>query len=276
MTSIRPDDVLADERAHRFQLSLSQRQTFIIVTILNVTGFFVLWELFAIYSGVPTLFLPRFSATLADIPQMNTEGILLPNLWVSFKNFMIGMVVGLVISLPLAYAIGGIKIVDRVVSPYMWALYSMPRIILVPLVFLWFGINNNARLAMVILSVIPSFVVVVMEGVKTVDASLLRAARSFGANRWQLFRQVIIPSTIPFIGTGLRMGMLHGLIGLYVGELFITVNGIGSIISVSRIRFDTPRVFAVLLIFVLFAIASLGVTRYLEKRMTTWREPAAL
>lgn len=271
-----PSNVLADERSRRFHISLSSGQKFALITLLNVVGFFLLWEIFALVSGIPRLFLPRFSDVVLDVPKMNTEGILLGNLWISFKNFMIGLFVGLAIGLPLAYAIGGIKVLDRLLSPYLWALYSTPRIILVPLVFLWFGITNDARLVIIIISVVPSFVVVVMEGVKTTDPSLLRAARSFGASRWQLFRQVIIPSTAPFIGTGVRMGMLRGLIGLYVGELFITASGLGAIISYASTRFNTARVFAALLIFVLFAVVSLGVTRYLEAKLTVWREVPSL
>jgi NitT/TauT family transport system permease protein len=249
---------------------------FALITIINLVVFFVIWELFAIYSGIPRIFLPRFSAILAEFPAMAAEGILWPNLWVSLQNFIIGMVIGIGIGLPLAYAVGGIKVLDRILSPYIWALYSVPRIILVPIIFLWFGINNNSRIAIVVLSVLPQFVVVVMEGVKTTDNTLLRAARSFGASRWQLFSQVIIPSTTPFIGTGIRLGMLRGFIGLYIGELFITLNGLGSIIAQSKVVFDTARVFAVLLTFVLMAVFGLAMTRILEKKLTTWREPVKL
>jgi NitT/TauT family transport system permease protein len=255
---------------------LGPKMRFAVVTVLNLTAFFVVWELFAIYSGIPRIFLPRFSAILAELPQMATEGLLLPNLAVSINNFVIGMAVGLVIGLPLAYAVGGIKLLDRIFSPYLWAFYSMPRIILVPLIFLWLGINNNSRLAIVIVSVIPQFAVVVMEGVKTTDATLLRAARSFGANKWQLFRKIIVPATTPFIGTGIRLALLRGLIGLYIGELFISANGLGSIIAFARVRFDTARVFAVLLIFVLLGVIGLALTRYLETKLTTWRAPADL
>ena len=249
---------------------------FTVVTLLNLTVFFLTWELFAIYSGIPRIFLPRFSAILAELPQMASEGVLLPNLAVSVNNFAIGMVVGLAVGLPLAYAIGGIKVLDRIFSPYLWALYSMPRIILVPLIFLWLGINNNTRLAIVIISVIPQFAVVVMEGVKTTDNTLLQAARSFGANKWQLFHKIIVPATTPFIGTGIRLALLRGLIGLYIGELFITANGLGSLIAFAKVRFDTARVFAVLLIFVLLGIIGLALTRFLESKLTTWRTPADL
>jgi NitT/TauT family transport system permease protein len=256
--------------------ALSGRLRFALITVLNLTVFCIVWELFATYSGIPRIFLPKFSAVVAEVPQMIAEGLLLPNVWVSLKNFVVGMAVGLAIGLPLAYAIGGIKLLDRIFSPYLWAFYSTPRIILVPLIFLWLGINNNARLAIVIVSVIPQFAVVVMEGVKTTDATLLRAARSFGAGRWDLFTKVIVPSTSPFIGTGIRLAMLRALIGLYIGELFITADGLGSIISFARVRFDTARVFAVLLLFVLFAVAGLAATRYLETKLTSWRAPAKL
>jgi len=255
---------------------MSSRQRLALITVLNIMAFIAVWELVATYSGVPAIFLPRFSDIFAEIPAMHREGILLPNLWVSFRNFVTGLTIGLVLGCPLAFLTGGIKAVDRLLSPYLWALYAMPRIILVPVIFLWLGISNNARIAIVVVSVIPSFVVVVMEGVKTTDSSLMRAARSFGANRWQLFTRVIVPFTMPFIGTGVRMGMLRGLTGLYIGELFITANGLGSIIAASRARFDTARVFAALLIFVLFAVSALAVTRHLESRLTRWRAPAAI
>jgi NitT/TauT family transport system permease protein len=268
-----PPDQSAPPLARR---RLDPRLRFALVTALNLAAFATAWELFAIYSGIPRIFLPRFSAILAELPAMLTEGLLLPNLWLSVNNFIVGMLVGLAVGLPLAYAIGGIKLLDRLLSPYLWAFYSMPRIILVPLIFLWLGISNNSRLAIVIVSVIPQFAVVVMEGVRTTDATLLRAARSFGASKWQLFTKIIVPATTPFIGTGIRLALLRGLIGLYIGELFLSANGLGSIIAFARVRFDTARVFAVLLIFVLFGVIGLALTRYLEARLTTWRAPVQL
>jgi ABC-type nitrate/sulfonate/bicarbonate transport system permease component len=251
--------------------SLSQHQKFVLITIVNVTCFFIVWELIARYSGIPSIFLPRFSAIIADIPRMTAEGILLPNLWVSFKNFVIGMAIGTLVGVPLGFGTGAVKVLDRTVSPYLWAFYSMPRIILVPLVFLWVGINNNARLVIVIISVIPQVAVVIMDGVKTTSNSLLQVGKSFGADRWKLLTQVMLPSSVPFIGTGVRLGTLRGLIGLFVGEMFITSDGIGSIISYARAKFDMDRVFAVLLIFVVFSVLCLALTRVWESSVSQWR-----
>jgi NitT/TauT family transport system permease protein len=251
--------------------SLSERQRFILITIVNVTCFFALWELIARFSGIPSIFLPRFSSIIADIPKMTAEGILLPNLWVSFKNFVIGMAIGTLIGVPIGFGTGAVKVLDRTISPYLWAFYSMPRIILVPLVFLWVGINNNARLVIVIISVIPQVGVVIMDGIKTTSNSLMQVGKSFGADRWKLLTQVMLPSSIPFIGTGIRLGILRGLIGLFVGEMFITSDGIGSIIGYARAKFDMDRVFAVLLIFVVFSVLCLAITRIWEGKASQWR-----
>jgi len=252
-------------------LKISTRLKFTLLTIINVTCFFILWELVATYSGVTNLFLPKFSDVMKDIPEMMAEGILLPNLLVSLVNFTVGLLIGIAIGLPLGFATGALRTLDRILSPYQWALFSMPRVILIPLIFLWFGITNNARLAIVAISVFPQLSVVVMEGVRTTNTTLLKVARSFGATRWKLFRSVLIPSSVPFIGTGIRMGMLRGLIGLFVGELFITNNGLGSIIGYARARFDTERMFACLFIFVGFSIIAMAATRFFETRLYKWR-----
>lgn len=260
-----------NQASSQSRIALSSRGRFALITVINVLCFMVLWELVARYSGISKLFLPPLSSIFADIPKMNAEGILLPNLWVSLKNFAIGLAFGIAVGVPLGFASGSIRLFDRLISPYLWALYSMPRIILIPLVFLWVGINNNARIAIVVISVIPQMAVVIMEGVKTTSGTLIRVGRSFGSSRWGLIRHIVLPSSLPYIGTALRLGMLRGLVGLFVGELFITANGIGSIIGYARSRFDTARVFAVLLIFVGFSVACLVLTRILESRMSQWR-----
>jgi NitT/TauT family transport system permease protein len=181
------------------------------------------------------------------------------------------MVISIVIAVPLGLFIGGVRIVDKIASPYIWAIYTTPRLILMPLVLLWVGINDTARIVIIVLSAVPATLVVVMEGVKTVDNSLLRAARTFGASRYRLFRSVVMPSTVPFIATGIRMGVSRGLIGLFIGELFTAANGIGYIISLSTKTFNSAQTFAMLFVFVFFCVAMVGLTQLLERKVSVWR-----
>jgi ABC-type nitrate/sulfonate/bicarbonate transport system permease component len=248
----------------------SRKQRWIIGTI-NLAVFFTVWEIVARVSDIPKLFLPSVSEVYDELVQMHNEGILWGNLGISLWVYVVGMVISIVLAIPLGLFIGGVRIVDKVLSPYIWAIYTTPRLILMPLVLLWVGINDTARIVIIVLSAVPATLVVVMEGVKTVDNSLIKAARSFGASRTRLFRSVVMPSTVPFIATGIRMGVSRGLIGLFIGELFTAANGIGYIISLSTKTFNSAQTFAMLFIFVFFCVAMVGLTQLLERKVSVWR-----
>jgi ABC-type nitrate/sulfonate/bicarbonate transport system permease component len=248
----------------------SKRQR-IVVGVINLTIFFVLWEVYASVSGIERIFLPKISLIWTELQEMHSEGLLVDNILISLRVYFVGLTLSILIGVPLGLLVGGIKVLDRILLPYLWVIYTMPLIILMPLILLWVGINDTARVVLIIVSAVPAIVVIVMEGVKTVDPSLLRAARSFGAQRAVLFTKVIFPSTLPFIGTGVKMGVSRGLIGLFVGELFTSADGIGYIIELSSKVFNTARVFGMLLIFVLFSVAVVGLAQYVERRLSAWR-----
>jgi ABC-type nitrate/sulfonate/bicarbonate transport system permease component len=248
----------------------SRKQRWIIGTI-NLAIFFALWQIAGEYTDIPRLFLPSLTEVWASLVRMHEQGILWSNLAISLWIYLVGMVISIVIAVPLGLFIGGVKIVDRILSPYVWAVYTTPRLILMPLVVLWVGINDTARIVIIVLSAVPATLVVVMEGVKTVDNSLLKAARTFGASRFQLFKSVVLPATVPFVATGIRMGVSRGLIGLFIGELFTAANGIGYIIALSSKTFNSAQTYAMLLLFVLFCVAMVGLTQLLERKASVWR-----
>jgi ABC-type nitrate/sulfonate/bicarbonate transport system permease component len=251
------------------------RKQRVIVTIINLTLFCLAWEYGAALVD-QRIILPKLSAVLGEMREMQSEGILVPNVLSSLRIYLIGMVLSQVISIPLGLLLGGVKILDRIVSPYLWVIYTTPLVILMPLILLWVGINETARVLLVFVSAVPAIVVVVMEGVKTVDISLLRAARSFGAGKGTLFVKVILPATIPFIGTGVKMGVSRGLIGLFVGELFVSTNGLGFLLSDAARFFNTAKAYSVLLMFIAFSMAMVGIAQYVEKRLSVWRAPQSL
>ena len=251
------------------------RKQRVIVTIINLTLFCFAWEYGA---GLvdQRIILPKLSAVVGEMREMQAEGILVPNVLSSLRIYLIGMVLSQVISIPLGLLLGGVKVLDRIISPYLWVIYTTPLVILMPLILLWVGINETARVLLVFISAVPAIVVVVMEGVKTVDISLLRAAKSFGAGKRTLFVKVILPATIPFVGTGVKMGVSRGLIGLFVGELFVSTNGLGHLLADAARFFNTAQAYSVLLMFIAFSMAMVGAAQYIEKRLSVWRAPQSL
>lgn len=251
-------------RGRRRSFTRKQRWLF---SIVNLACFLAIWQLAATYSSVPQLYLPSVTDVFRELREMSAEGILWSNLFVSLTIYLVGMVISLAIAIPAGLLIGGIPILDKALSTYIWALYTMPRIVLMPIILLWVGINDAARIWIIVLSAVPATLVVIMEGIKTVDNSLLVAARSFGANRVQLFVKVVVPATVPFIATGVRMGVSRGLLGLFIGELFTADDGIGYIITLAAKTFNSARTYAMLLVFVLFCVAMISATQLLERKV---------
>ena len=239
--------------------------------LINLAVFFVAWQLIATYGDIPKLYLPSAIDVFRELGEMSSEGILWNNLGISLWIYLLGMIISMLIAIPAGLLVGGVPWLDRALSTYVWALYTMPRIVLMPLILLWVGINDAARITIIVLSAVPATLVVIMEGVKTVDNSLLTAARSFGANRLQLFRSVVMPSTVPFIATGVRMGVSRGLLGLFIGELFTSTDGIGYIITLAQKTFNSSRVYAMLLVFLMFCVAMVSASQFFERKVMQWR-----
>lgn len=271
-TRTTPTRKYAKPTRRRTRRVYTRKQRWIIGTV-NLATFFLIWQVAATTTDIPQLFLPSVTDVFRELREMHEEGILWNNLAISAWIYVVGMVISIAIAVPLGLLIGGVRILDRILAPYVWAVYTTPRLILMPLILLWVGINDTARIVIIVLSAVPATLVVVMEGVKTVDNSLIRAAKSFGASRFRLFRSVVLPSTVPFVATGIRMGVSRGLIGLFIGELFTAANGIGYIITLASKTFNSARTYGMLLIFIMFCVAMVGLSQLLERKVSAWRAP---
>jgi ABC-type nitrate/sulfonate/bicarbonate transport system permease component len=242
-----------------------------LVTVINLVVFLAIWELFVRLTDVPSLLVPPPSEVARALPAMYEEGILVPNLLISLENYVIGLAISIALAVPLGFLVGGVKVLDRLIGPYVWTLYTLPRIILMPLILVWFGLGTTSRILLIVVSAVPAIMVFVMEGAKNTDVSLVRAARSFGASRFQVFTRVALPSTAPFVASGIRMGVSRGLVGLFIGELFTAADGIGYLMQLSGRTFQTGQVFLILFIFVAFSIAVVSLSNVLERRVSRWR-----
>ena len=166
---------------------------------------------------------------------------------------------------------GWYKRVGYAVDPFVAFFYSTPRIVLVPLLIIWFGIGIWSKIAVVFLGAVFPMIVSTMSGVRNVDASLLKAARSFGATDMQLFRTVVLPGSVPFVLTGLRLGIGHALTGVVVGELVAAQAGIGLMMATAGSTFQTSKVFAGMFIIAGSGIALTILLQKIEQRFQSWK-----
>jgi NitT/TauT family transport system permease protein len=244
-----------------------------VITVVNLTLFFILWELIGLTGWVNPLFFPRASAVFVALYDGFASGLILPQLAHSMSNFLIGLLISAAIGIPVGLFMGANKVADLILSPYVWALTSLPRVAFIPLLILILGFGNEMQLTIIVLSAVFPIMVNCMAGVKTVDPSLLRAGQVFGASRLQMYLKVIFPFTLPFVVSGINQGIARGLVGMLIGELLGGGGkGLGFLLDRAADRFDAPMLFATLLLLAVMSVALVQTTRWVEARVAPWRE----
>jgi NitT/TauT family transport system permease protein len=200
-----------------------------------------------------------------------TAGPLWLQFWVTFEETVLSFILGGVFGIIFGYALGVNELLSVVLGPYIKMINAIPRVVLVPIFILWFGLGMPSKVASGL--VLTFFIVFfnAFQGVREVDRNLVNNALLLGASKGQLARHVIIPSALTWILSSLHSSFGFALIGAVVGEFVGATQGLGYLIAQSQGAFDTTGVFAGMLILsVTTLIADWGVSK-LEKRFIAWR-----
>ncbi|MFF3023973.1 ABC transporter permease [Gottfriedia sp. NPDC057948] len=200
-----------------------------------------------------------------------TAGPLYVQFLVTFEETILSFILGGIAGIIFGYALGVNELLSVILGPYIKMINAIPRVVLVPIFILWFGLGMSSKVASGL--VLTFFIVFfnAFQGVREVDRNLVNNARLLGASKAQLARHVIIPSALTWILSSLHSSFGFALIGAVVGEFIGSTEGLGYLIAQAQGAFDTTGVFAGMVILSITAlIADRGVSK-LEKRFIAWR-----
>ncbi len=248
-----------------------RRNENVLLGSLSMLAFLALWEAAVRLGAINPLFTSSPSRIVAAAVEMFSDGSIYGHLRVSGEEFFSGFALAIVIGVPLGILMGWYSRVNAVLEPFVTALYATPRIALLPLVVIWFGIGLASKVAIVFLGAIFPILVNTITGVRTIDADFIKVARSFGATDRQMFFTVALPSSVPMLLAGLRLGLGHALVGIVVGEMYGATQGLGYLIAVAGARFQTDRVMVGIILIAALGIALTQLLRAIERRFERWR-----
>jgi NitT/TauT family transport system permease protein len=243
-----------------------------LVGLLAVVVFLGVWEWTADTNIINPLFTSSPSRIVRELGQLVSTGQLWPNIWISGQEFLIGFGVSIVVAIPLGILIGWYRPVEAIFNPFVSFLNSVPRIALLPLLIIWVGIGIQLKIAVVFLSAVVAILINTIAGMKALDPQLLTMARSFEASDFKIFRRIALPGSVPYILSGIRLGLGHALIGVVVGELYAANSGVGHLISVAGNTFQTDLVFAGVVIIAVFGLIFTWLLTRLENHFQSWRQ----
>jgi NitT/TauT family transport system permease protein len=242
--------------------------------------FLATWEFmggaWSAYNPIPFLRInPMFMSAPSLIAQaaygLFSSGEIYNDLYVSGIEFFWGYLLSIVVAIPFGIGVGWYKRMSYVFDPFINAMNATPRVALLPLIIIWLGIGILSKVGIIFLGAVFPMLINARDGVKTTPHNLLNAARSFGASEWRVFRSVVFPSTVPFMLTGLRLGVGRALVGVLVGELYAATAGIGFMITVAGATFQTDKVFVGILIFAITGVFLTAIIDRAERRFDKWR-----
>lgn len=194
----------------------------------------VLLVLLAIWEIVGRRFpdsLSHPSAVASEFVAITIEdGDLLEALGATMYGMAAGFLIAAVVGVALGFAMGRMPVVGGLLEPYVNAIYATPRIALIPLLVLWCGIGFELRVTVAVLSAVFPIIINTYVGARSVDSGLLDAGRSLNASGFQLLRGVVLPASLPFVVTGLRIGIFRALVGIIVAEMSASITGTGQLL----------------------------------------------
>ncbi|MFC5608748.1 ABC transporter permease [Variovorax soli] len=235
-----------------------------------LVGFFVLWELVCLATGVSDLVLPRPSQIALVLVQKMS--LLWPHTLQTLYTTFVGFALGVLVGVLLGVLIGSSKLAYDVTYPLLVGFSSIPKVAVVPLFVVWFGAGTvPAILTSMVISIFP-VVVNVATGLASTEPELEDVLRVLGARKRDILWNVGLPRTLPYLFASLKIAITLSFVGTVLSETVAANKGIGTVMMIASGNFDVPMVFAGLFLLALMGVLLYAVSAFLERRMTGWAQ----
>jgi ABC-type nitrate/sulfonate/bicarbonate transport system permease component len=235
----------------------------------SVAAILIAWQ---VYGGsINPILLSDPSAVAVAFVDMVRDGSLGHALASSLEVLGLGFLFGSVAGVVIGLAAGRSDTVAALIDLPVNALYAVPAVALVPVIVLWFGFEVTTKTVVVFLFVIFPVLINTMRGVREVDPELVEVARSFCSSERRMWFDLILPSALPFIVTGLRLAIGRALIGVIVAEYYTSLSGLGELITTNASNFQTARMFVPIVVIALLGVVFTALLELGERRLVAWR-----
>lgn len=243
---------------------------------LTVTISFVFlvagWQALTLVGGYDRFILPGPADVWSQLKLVIADGRLVKHTLYTVSEVLPGLFIGCLVAMPLGYLLAKSPLAERLISPYLIASQAIPVIAIAPLLTIWVRSTYWSRVLVAVLVVFFPIVINIIAGLRSVPTELYELMNSLQASRWQVFRKLEIPASLPILLAGLKVGATLAVIGALVGEFVQPKSqGLGYMLVTARYQFKTDLVFVVLLTLVVLALSLYGVVALLERRLLRWQ-----
>lgn len=239
--------------------------------VLGIAALIGLWQVATMRGWLSPILAPAPSSVAQSLWSMAETGSLWTNLKASLWRLLGGWTLGTLAGLALGLAIGLTTLFRSTGVPLVAALFPIPKIALLPLFILWFGIGESSKVATIAFGVFFPTVVACYGGVDGVDRTLVRMGRSFGLSSWAILWKIVLPGALPAILSGFRISASIGIILLVAAEMIGAQHGVGALILLAGNLMMTDQLLAGVVVLSAMGLTVNAVVTLVEKRLLSWR-----
>jgi NitT/TauT family transport system permease protein len=238
--------------------------------LLLVAGFLFLWEVAIRHEWIKVYLYGQPTGIWRELSKALLTGTLLRDTWVTTKETVLGFVIGGVLGSVAGLSLWLSPTAAAVLRPLMVALNGLPKIALAPLIIVWFGIGIESKIAVAAIITFIVAMITSFDGSKEIDNDYVRMLKAIGASRWQIFRMVIVPGSLPWIASAFRLNIGFAMIGAVVGEYISAEQGLGYYVYYSGTLYNLNAVWGGILTLMILALVLDAMVGWIERRMM-WR-----
>jgi NitT/TauT family transport system permease protein len=237
---------------------------------ISILAGIALWEIAG--RSTSRAFMVPFSETLVRLWQLVSGGQFIAQLIDSTVLFLTGFVIALVVGMPLGLLLARVRVLRVGIEPYIMILYATPMVALIPFILSLMGFGFLPKVLVVFLFAVFPVLYNTVEGARSIKPELIEVAKSYRSTEWALWREVMLPYTLPYTMTGVRQAIGRALVGMVAAEFFLSSTGLGQLIMGASQNFDTGGVFASILIIGLIGVGLMRLGLKIERHFARWRD----
>ncbi len=237
---------------------------------ISILAGIAIWEIAG--RSTSTAFMVPFSETIVQLWQLMQTGEFIAQVLDSAQLFLTGFVLALIVGAPLGLLLARVRVLRVGVEPYIMILYATPMVALIPFILSMMGFGFAPKVLVVFLFAVFPVLYNTVEGARSIKPELIEVAKSYRSSEWSLWREVMLPYTLPYIMTGVRQSIGRALVGMIAAEFFLSSTGLGQLIMGASQNFDTAGVFASIFLIGLIGVGLMRLGLAIEQRFAHWRQ----
>jgi NitT/TauT family transport system permease protein len=234
----------------------------------------VIWEILTRLLLENELLIPPPTSVIRTFWNLTFSGQLNKHFAATLIEFSYGFTTACIFGIVIGYFMGMHKWFDEIMDPWIATLYSIAIITVVPLIIIWFGIGMISKVIVVFKITAVAIILNTAAGIKNLDPVWIELAKSLRLSTWETTYKIRFPGALPYIITGMRLGVGRALLGVVVAELMAANAGLGYMLRDSSETWDSPKLFVTVILLAAIGLVSFNLIKRLEQKMAPWRQSA--